>query len=92
MEGEFSAHSKLRITFPSRKEMSATMLALKPELHYPAPKRAAVTLVGRGRNLILSVKARNSSALRAVLSSYLRMICAALNTLNELSQRTKAKS
>lgn len=48
--------------------------ALLPEVRNPTTSRSRVRLTGRGRTVILQVQAKDISALRATLSSYLHWI------------------
>jgi tRNA threonylcarbamoyladenosine modification (KEOPS) complex Pcc1 subunit len=59
--------------------MEAIAQALSPELSHPAGEKSAARLAKQGKALKLSFVARDSSSLRAIMSSYLRMLAATLN-------------
>ncbi len=88
------AFANVRIAFESRRQMLALLQALKPEAAHPASKKARVRIVGKGKTLKLSFEARDTSALRAVVSSYMRLLAASLNVCKSLAQleRTTANS
>jgi tRNA threonylcarbamoyladenosine modification (KEOPS) complex Pcc1 subunit len=64
--------------------MRAVAEALAPELSHPAAEKAGAKIVTRGKALSLTFEARDSTALRAIMSSYLRMLAASLNVSNSL--------
>ncbi len=80
------AYASLRIAFRSKKQMNSIVEALKPELLHPAGNKARAKIVTRGRSLKLSFEAKDSTTLRAIFSSYLRMLRASLTTCNTLTQ------
>ncbi len=80
------ARAEIRISFRSRRELLAVADALKPEILRPAGQKATVRVSVRGRSLIMHLRARDSSTLRAILSSYLRMCRASLSVFERLSQ------
>ena len=80
------AYANLRVAFRSRKQMEAIAEALRPELAHPAREKARARVTTRGRILNLSFETKDSTTLRAILSSYLRMLAASLNVCNTLLQ------
>ena len=86
------AHARLRITFRSRKQVKAIIDALKPELLHPAGDKTQAKIITRGRLLELAFKSRETTTLRAILSSYLRLLSASINTCNALIQLEKVKA
>jgi tRNA threonylcarbamoyladenosine modification (KEOPS) complex Pcc1 subunit len=88
------ARASLRIAFRSERQMRAIADALRPEATYRAGSRARAVIVTRRRDLILRFEGKDSTTLRAIMSSYLRMIKASLNTSNALLQlgRTSSRS
>jgi tRNA threonylcarbamoyladenosine modification (KEOPS) complex Pcc1 subunit len=74
------------MTFRSRRQLHAVADGLRPELEHPAGEKARARMVTRGSSLILSFEADNSAALRAILSSYLRLLSASLNVCNSLKE------
>ena len=73
------AEASVRVSFRSKEQMKAIAQALSPELSHPSGEKAEARLIKRGGLLTLKFVARDSSSLRAIMSSYLRMIAAALN-------------
>jgi tRNA threonylcarbamoyladenosine modification (KEOPS) complex Pcc1 subunit len=80
-----SARAYIRIGFRSKRQMLAIADALRPETTHTG-NRARVVLVCNKRDLILRFDGKDSANLRAVMSSYLRMIKASLNTSSALLQ------
>jgi tRNA threonylcarbamoyladenosine modification (KEOPS) complex Pcc1 subunit len=78
------ASAILRIGFRSQRQMLAVADALKPETMHLAGSRAWTTVVARGRELVLRFEGRDSASLRAVVTSYLRLIRASVNSSNAL--------
>jgi tRNA threonylcarbamoyladenosine modification (KEOPS) complex Pcc1 subunit len=66
--------------------MNAVTQALSPELSRPGSGRAKARLFVRGRQLSLQFEAKDSTALRAIMSSCLRMLAATLNVSTSLIQ------
>jgi len=66
--------------------MRAVADALTPELSHSAGEKARASIVTRGKALSLRFEARDSTALRAIMSSYLRMLAATLNVSKSLLQ------
>jgi tRNA threonylcarbamoyladenosine modification (KEOPS) complex Pcc1 subunit len=79
-----NAYAILRITLKSKRQINALYSALKPELMHPAGKKAQATILTRGRTLKLVFQAKDSSTLRAIFSSYLRMLAASLKVSDAL--------
>jgi tRNA threonylcarbamoyladenosine modification (KEOPS) complex Pcc1 subunit len=69
--------------------MRAIADALKPEA---AGGKARTLMTEKVRELVLKFEARDSTVLRAIMSSYLRMIRAALNASNALLDQERASS
>jgi tRNA threonylcarbamoyladenosine modification (KEOPS) complex Pcc1 subunit len=78
------ASAVLRINFTSERQKRAIAEGLKPEAAHPAGERACALIAGRGKQLLLKFDAKDSTVLRAILSSYLRMIAASINASNAL--------
>ena len=84
------AEANVSVTFRSKQQMEAIAQALYPELSHPAGDKAEARLVKQGRVMRLKFVARDTSSLRAIMSSYLRMLAATLNvsaSLLELERR-----
>lgn len=86
------AYAKLRIALKSKRQVEAIANALKPELLHPASEKAWATIARHGKTLKLEFTASDSSSLRAIISSYLRMIAASLNVSNALLELDKSRS
>jgi tRNA threonylcarbamoyladenosine modification (KEOPS) complex Pcc1 subunit len=74
--------------------MEAIAEALRPEILHPAGEKARARITKRGKVLKLQFGARDSSALRAIMTSYLRLLVAAVNvsrSLRQLEVTQKAK-
>ncbi len=66
--------------------MNAVAQALSPELFRPGGDRARAMIFVRGKQLSLQFEAKDSAALRAIMSSCLRMLAASLNVSSSLIQ------
>jgi len=87
-----NARAILRTNFQSKRQLHAIAAALKPELYHPVGEKANSQLLVRGRQLVISFEAKDSTALRAVMSSYLRMLKASINVSESLIQLEQARS
>lgn len=63
------------------------MSALGPEIKHNPYARSRATARKHGTTFILQIEAKDTTALRTSLNSYLRWINAALNVLNLLTLR-----
>jgi tRNA threonylcarbamoyladenosine modification (KEOPS) complex Pcc1 subunit len=79
-----NATARLRIVLQSKREVNAILDGLKPELQHPAGEKARAKISTRGKSLILRFEAKDSTALRAIMSSYLRLLAASLNVCDNL--------
>lgn len=73
------AQAIVRLNFSSEKQLSAVLQALKPETETSITRRSKVFMSVEGKLLILDFKAKDTSALRAAMNSYLRLIGVAMN-------------
>ncbi len=80
------ASATVRVAFQTSQQTRAVAAALAPELQHPAGEKARATILVRGRKMSLQFYAKDSTALRAIMSSYLRMLAACLNVSNSLTQ------
>lgn len=78
------ATGRIRLTLTSSRQLVAIVDSLKAELAHPVGAKARVALVVRPRILELRFEAVDSTALRAIFSSYLRLLAASLNVSNAL--------
>jgi len=82
---KLGAEAEIRVQLRSRRELRAAAAALAPETTHPAGKRAEVRIQVRGNMLKVNIEAHDSSALRAVMTSYLRMLKAISNVFASLA-------
>jgi len=66
--------------------MRAVVEALKPELVHPARQKARAAIIVRGNMLNLHFEAKDAATLRAIFSSYVRMLAATLNVCEIMHQ------
>ena len=78
------AEARFTARFKSRPQMGTIAEALRPEMLYPAGEKATARIAKRGNTLILQFKARDSAALRATMTSYLRLLATAVNVSRSL--------
>jgi tRNA threonylcarbamoyladenosine modification (KEOPS) complex Pcc1 subunit len=71
-------HAKLSVQVRSRRVADAIARSLRPEVDHPAGWKARVTVRVDQKILELKFLARDTTALRAVMNSYLRIISACL--------------
>jgi len=79
------AHASVRLKFSSQKQLQVVMESLKPETEQSTTSRSEVQLSADGLCLVLVFKATDTSALRAAVNSYLRLVGVAMN-LHELAE------
>jgi tRNA threonylcarbamoyladenosine modification (KEOPS) complex Pcc1 subunit len=72
----------LRINFKSNRQLNAVAEALKPEIAHSYGIKAQATLTIRKTELILKFEGKNSTTLRAITISYLRMLRTSLDACN----------
>jgi len=73
---EMSATAKIRLRFPDKAQLSAVFKALEPETRSSVTLRSKVAVMKEDKTLTLTMifEAKDSSALRAALNSYLHWI------------------
>jgi tRNA threonylcarbamoyladenosine modification (KEOPS) complex Pcc1 subunit len=82
------ASAKLSIPLNSRRLAAAIAKSLNPELDHPAGSKSRVRVRVDQRNLELTFLARDATALRATMNSYLRMIGACLKVTEAIENTT----
>lgn len=82
--GSLKASATVRVAFRTGQQTRAVAAALAPELQHPAGEKARARIHVRGKKMSLQFSAKDSTILRAIVSSYLRMLAAALNVSNSL--------
>lgn len=78
------AKASLKIGFQSERELNAILDSLRPELQHPAGEKATARISTRGNSLIVHFEANNSTSLRAIFSSYLRLLAASIRVCDSL--------
>lgn len=73
------AQAVICLNFSSAKQLKVVLEALRPEIETSVTSRSKVQMKAEGSGLILNFRAKDTSALRAALNSYLRLIGVAMN-------------
>jgi len=73
------AQAVIRLNFSSEKQLKVVLQALRPETETSSTPRSKVHMTTEQQRLILEFKAKDTSALRAAMNSYLRLIGVAMN-------------
>ena len=73
------AQAIVHLNFSSKKQLQVVLQALKPESKTSSTHRSKVHMTTENQSLILNFKATDTSALRASMNSYLRLIGVAMD-------------
>jgi tRNA threonylcarbamoyladenosine modification (KEOPS) complex Pcc1 subunit len=73
------ANAVVRLNFSSDKQLQVVLQALKPETETSTTSRSNVQMTADGKTLVLDFMAKDTSALRAAMNSYLRLIGVAMD-------------
>jgi len=73
------AKAVARLKFSSEKQLHVVLQAVKPETEKSSTSRSKVHMTVECQSLILDFTAKDTSALRASINSYLRLIDMAMN-------------
>ena len=73
------AQAVVRLNFSTEKQLQVVLQALKPETQTSSSSRSKTEMTTEGKNLVLNFTASDTSALRASMNSYLRLIGMAMN-------------
>jgi len=73
------AKAVVRLNFSSEKQLNVVLQALKPETETSSTHRSKVHVKTEDQSLVLDFRATDTSALRAAMNSYLRLISVAMN-------------
>jgi tRNA threonylcarbamoyladenosine modification (KEOPS) complex Pcc1 subunit len=73
------AHAVVRLNFSTEKQLQVVLQALKPETQTTSSSRSKVEMTTENQNLVLNFMATDTSALRAAMNSYLRLIGVAMD-------------
>jgi tRNA threonylcarbamoyladenosine modification (KEOPS) complex Pcc1 subunit len=84
------AQAVIRLRFATKKNLNVVLKALSPETVKSAASRSLVKIESEGNVLILRFEASDTSALRAVVNSYLHWALLAMDTLSKLESLSKA--
>ena len=76
----------IRLNFSSEKQLKVVLDALKPETQTPSTRRSKVHMKSEGNSLTLDFRARDTSALRAAINSYLRQTSMVINVLKSIEE------
>jgi len=82
------ASAKLNVQTKSRRLADAIAKSLSPEIDHPSGSTAHVRVKVEQRKLELTFQAKDATALRAVMNSYLRMIGACLKVTEAIENPT----
>jgi tRNA threonylcarbamoyladenosine modification (KEOPS) complex Pcc1 subunit len=74
-----NAQAVVRLNFSSDKQLQVVLQALKPETETSTTSRSKVQMTADGNTLVLDFMAKDTSALRAAMNSYLRLIGVAMD-------------
>ena len=69
-----ATRAEISVEFSSKTHAEAVYRALKPETRHSIGPRSKVTIVLEGKSLQIAVSAKDISALRAAINSYLRWV------------------
>jgi tRNA threonylcarbamoyladenosine modification (KEOPS) complex Pcc1 subunit len=72
------ANAVIRLKLSSEKQLKTVLEALRPETETSVTSRSKVQMKAEGKSLVLEFMAKDTSALRAALNSYLRLISVAM--------------
>ena len=73
------AKAVVRLDFSSDKQLQVVLDALNPETEISSTKRSEIQMKTENQCLILEFFANDTSALRASMNSYLRLVGVAMN-------------
>ena len=78
------AQAVVRLRFPSEELLSIVLRALEPEAKSMPTPRSRVQIAGRSNELTLKFEAKDTSALRAAINSYLHWILLTRDVIESL--------
>jgi len=86
---EMKAQAIIRLRYASKKDLDVILKALSPETVKSTSLRSHVKIGATKGVLTLEFEARDTSALRAVVNSYLHWISLTMDTLSKLEALSK---
>lgn len=78
------AQAIIRLKFASKRDLDVVLKALTPETAKPTTSRSHVSISGADRVLTLEFEATDTSALRAIVNSYLHWVMLVSDTFSRL--------
>jgi tRNA threonylcarbamoyladenosine modification (KEOPS) complex Pcc1 subunit len=84
------ASAKLLLNFRSHRMANSIAKSLEPELSHPAGSKARARMRISRNELEVRFQARDTTALRAIINSYLRMIGACIRVTETISELDKS--
>ena len=84
------ARSVVRLRLQSENHLDVVLKALKPETEKPLTSRSRVQIKGKEKTLKLIFEAKDTSALRAMINSYLRWIALVNDTWTVMENLQKS--
>jgi len=81
-----TASATIRLAFTSKRQLQAINRALLPEVRHQPRQRGTVVLQMKGKNLRLRFEGTDTATLRAVVTSYLRLVAASLRAVNQITR------
>ncbi len=88
---EMKRSAVIRLELPSKKQLEILLDALLPETRKPATSRSKVNIESQDRQLTIRIEAKDTSALRATVNSYLRW-AALVKNIHEAAQSLEKTS
>jgi tRNA threonylcarbamoyladenosine modification (KEOPS) complex Pcc1 subunit len=82
---KFNAEAEVDVVLRSQRQLKAIQAALRPEAVQPTGEKAQARVTVGRRVLKIRFRARDSSSLRAIMSSYMRMLRATVSVCEALS-------
>ena len=78
--------AEMCIPLPSKRKAQSVYVALCPETRVTFGPRSSVSIKLHGKSLFVTLLAEDTTALRAIINSYLRWIASCLDTVNAISK------
>jgi KEOPS complex subunit Pcc1 len=82
-----NAKALVRLRFPSEEFLSVVLKTLGPEIKSMPTTRSRVQMEGKDNELTLKFEAKDTSALRAIINSYLRQTRMVIETIELIEKR-----
>lgn len=83
-----NAKARINLRFPNKKQLSAIFTALKAETHSSLTSRSKVSIAKEDKTLTLTMlfEAKDTSALRAAVNSYLHWVRLTKDVLDSIEE------